>query len=344
MVPKGNPKNLHALADLKGHTISLMTGTNYAEWIQAIPGVNFQGYKDWAQIVPEPAIGRTDAALFDQPVVAAQMKEHPEWKIEIVEDYEPRTLKNPAGYSTYAFRQADIQWVTAFSSAVQRMQYNGEMKKILTKWGLTGYNNEERQLFSLDDMTQFLPSLLQGALLTITVSLIAFALAMVCGLATGLARMSRIWPLRVVAAIYIQFIRGTPLLLQLFFIYYVLPYAGIVLTPFVSGVLGLTVNYTAYMAEVFRSGIQAVPKGQWEAGASVGMSRRLMLRRIILPQAIRIIVPSIGNFFVSIFKDSALVSVITMRDLMFSGQLVASATYKHFEIFTMLAVIYFLIS
>jgi polar amino acid transport system permease protein len=199
-------------------------------------------------------------------------------------------------------------------------------------------------MFSLDDMILFLPSLLHGAMLTISVSLLAFALALVCGLATGVARISRLWPLRAVAAVYIQFIRGTPLLLQLFFIYYVLPYAGIVLTPFISGVLGLTLNYTAYMAEVFRSGIQAIPKGQWEAGASVGMSRRLMLHRIILPQAVRIILPSIGNFFVSIFKDSALVSVITMRDLMFSGQLLASATYKHFEIFTMVAVIYFLIS
>jgi polar amino acid transport system permease protein len=199
-------------------------------------------------------------------------------------------------------------------------------------------------MFSLDDMIQFLPPLLHGALLTVTVSLLAFCLALVCGLATGIARMSRLWPLRTLAAVYIQFIRGTPLLLQLFFIYYVLPYAGIVLSPFISGVLGLTINYTAYMAEVFRAGIQAIPKGQWEAGASVGMSRRLMLRRIILPQAIRIIVPSIGNFFVSIFKDSALVSVITMRDLMFSGQLLASATYKHFEIFTMVAAIYFLIS
>jgi polar amino acid transport system permease protein len=147
-----------------------------------------------------------------------------------------------------------------------------------------------------------------------------------------------------VAACYIQFIRGTPLLLQLFFIYYVLPYVGIVLTPFVSGAIGLTMNYAAYMAEVFRSGIQAIPKGQWEAGSSVGMSRSLLMRRIILPQAMRIIVPPIGNFFVSIFKDSALVSVITMRDLMFSGELLASATYKHFEIFTMVAVIYFLIS
>jgi polar amino acid transport system permease protein len=199
-------------------------------------------------------------------------------------------------------------------------------------------------IFSLDDMIGFLPSLLHGAMLTIAVSLLAFGLALVFGLATGIARISRLMPLRVVAACYIQFIRGTPLLLQLFFIYYVLPYVGIVLTPFVSGALGLTLNYAAYMAEVFRSGIQAIPKGQWEAGQSVGMSRRLLMRRIILPQAIRIIIPSIGNFFVSIFKDSALVSVITMRDLMFSGQLLASATYKHFEIFAEVAVIYFLIS
>jgi ectoine/hydroxyectoine ABC transporter permease protein EhuD len=199
-------------------------------------------------------------------------------------------------------------------------------------------------IFSIDDMITFLPTLLRGALLTITVSLLAFGLALVFGLMVGIARISRVMPLRAVAAFYIQFIRGTPLLLQLFFIYYVLPYVGIVLTPFVSGALGLTLNYAAYMAEVFRSGILAIPKGQWEAGSSVGMSRRLLLRRIILPQAVRIIIPSLGNFFVSIFKDSALVSVITMRDLMFSGQLLASATYKHFEIFTEVAVIYFLIS
>ncbi len=141
VVPKGNPHNLHQLADLKGYTIGTLLGTNYAEWIQAVPGVKFQGYKDWAQIVPELAIGRTDAALFDQPVVAAQMKEHPEWKIEIVADYEPNTVKNPTGYSSYAFRQSDIQWITAFSSAVQWMQYNNKMKDILSKWGLTGYNN-----------------------------------------------------------------------------------------------------------------------------------------------------------------------------------------------------------
>src|SRR5580693_3775919 len=196
----------------------------------------------------------------------------------------------------------------------------------------------------LQEMFSFLPQLLEGAVITITVSLAAYVFALIGGLVFGLARLSRFIVIRAIATVYVQFIRGTPLLLQLFSIYYVLPYAGIVLSPFVSGVLGLAINYSAYMAEVFRSGIQAVPAGQREAGQSLGMSRRLLMRRIVLPQAFRIVIPPIGNFFVSIFKDSALVSVITMRDLMFSGQLLASATYKHFEIFAMVAVIYFLIS
>ena len=109
------------------------------------------------------------------------------------------------------------------------------------------------------------------------------ALALIVGLVFGIARVSRHLIIRAVATPYVQFIRGTPLLLQLFFIYYVLPYAGIILSPFASGVLGLTLNYSAYMAEVFRAGIQAIPKGQWEAGLSVGMSRRLLLRRPLLP-------------------------------------------------------------
>src|SRR6266849_3663924 len=113
----------------------------YAERLGAIPGVTMQGYKDWQQMMPELALGRVDAVLYDQPVVAAQMKDHPEWKIDIVEDYEPRTFKNPNGYSRYAFRQGDIQLVSAFSAAIEWMEYNQEMQKILTKWGLVGYNN-----------------------------------------------------------------------------------------------------------------------------------------------------------------------------------------------------------
>ena len=199
-------------------------------------------------------------------------------------------------------------------------------------------------MFALEDIRGFMPALLQGAGITISVSLLSFALALVLGLLLGLGRISRVGPVRVMSACYIQFIRGTPLLLQLFFIYYVLPYAGVLLSPFLSGVIGLSINYAAYMAEVFRAGIQAIPKGQWEASAALGMSRKLLMRRIIVPQAIRIIIPPLGNFFVSIFKDSALVSVITLRDLTFTAEILAAATFKHFEIFAMVAAIYLAIS
>jgi len=197
---------------------------------------------------------------------------------------------------------------------------------------------------ALREMISFLPPLLEGTRITITVSAVAYLLSLVLGLLFGLGRIAPFWLVRWVAAAYVQFFRGTPLLLQLFFIYYIMPYAGVVLSPFTSGVMGLTINYSAYMAEVFRSGIQAIPPGQWAAAQSLGMSRSQLMRRIILPQAIRVVIPPLGNFLVSIFKDSALVSVITMRDLMFSGELLASATFKHFQIFALVALIYFVIS
>jgi polar amino acid transport system permease protein len=194
------------------------------------------------------------------------------------------------------------------------------------------------------DMWSFMPALMEGAGITVSVSLLSFFLALLVGLLLALARMSQFKPIRMISACYIQFIRGTPMLLQLFFIYYVLPYAGILLSPFISGVLGLGANYAAYMAEVFRAGIQAIPKGQWDASAALGMSRPLLMQRIIVPQAIRIVIPPLGNFFISMFKDSALVSVITLRDLTFTAEILAAATFKHFEIFGMVAAIYLAIS
>ncbi|BCG82171.1 hypothetical protein MesoLj113b_57130 [Mesorhizobium sp. 113-3-3] len=123
-----------------------------------------------------------------------------------------------------------------------------------------------------------------------------------------------------------------------------MPFSGIVFSPFVAGVLGLTINCGAYMAEVFRAGIIAVPRGQREAAMSIGMSNYKMMTIIILPQAIKIVIPPFGNFFVGIFKDSAMLSVITMNELLFTGEQLAAATYRNFEIFAMVGLIYFAIS
>jgi len=140
VVAKGNPQNIKQLADLKGKRIGTLTGTNYMEWLGEISGVTPTPYTDWVQMLPQLAIGRLDAVLYDQPVMAATIKDHPEWKVEMVEDYVPKTEKNPNGYSRYVFRQGDIQLVSAVSAAIEWLEYNGEIKKILTKWGLTGYN------------------------------------------------------------------------------------------------------------------------------------------------------------------------------------------------------------
>ena len=198
--------------------------------------------------------------------------------------------------------------------------------------------------FTWADVRSFLPDLLRGTEVTIRLTLLSMIVALIVGLVIALARLSRRWWLRVPATVYLEFIRGTPLLLQLFYIYYVLPVFGVKLPAFTAGVIGLSLNYGAYLSEVYRSGILAIPAGQREAAASLGMSHVLIMRRVILPQAIRIIIPPVGNYFISLFKDSALASVITIREVMRTGNLLAASTFKHFQIYTMVALIYLAIS
>ena len=171
-------------------------------------------------------------------------------------------------------------------------------------------------------------------------TVIVMMLSLVIGLVVALARLSRLKTLRTVATFYVEVIRGTPCMLQLFYIYFVLPAFGIKIGPFAAGVVGLTVNYAAYLSEVYRAGIQAVAKGQVEAALSLGMSRAKMMRLVILPQAIRIVVPPLGNYFISLFKDTALASTITVKELIFSGQIIAATNFQYFTIFTIAGMIY----
>jgi ectoine/hydroxyectoine ABC transporter permease protein EhuD len=199
-------------------------------------------------------------------------------------------------------------------------------------------------LFNFSGAGEYLPDLLLGALVSIELTLSVMALSLVFGLIVALARMTRFRAVRAAATFYIEIIRGTPALLQLFYIYFVLPAFGIKLPPFTAGVIGLTLNYSAYLSEVYRAGIQAVAKGQLEAAQALGMSRTLMMRLIILPQAIRIVVPPLGNYFISLFKDTALASLITVRELLFTGQIIAATNFQFFAIFTIIGVIYLAIS
>lgn len=201
-----------------------------------------------------------------------------------------------------------------------------------------------QKLFAFRSALDYLPDLMRGALISVELTICVMLLSLVFGLILALGKLGRNSALRVLASIYIEVVRGTPALLQLFYIYFVLPSFGIRFDPFLSGVVGLTINYSAYLAEVYRAGIEAVPNGQIEAARALGMSRRMMLRIVILPQAIRIVVPPLGNYFISLFKDTSLVSIVTVKELMFTGQIISSMNFQYFTVFTIVGIIYLSLS
>ena len=193
------------------------------------------------------------------------------------------------------------------------------------------------ELFNPQVAVENVGPLLGGLLITVELTFVVITLSLVCGLLVALAGMSRLAPLRWLVKAYIEVMRGTPLLLQLIYVYYVLPEIGIRLNAFTAGVLALTLNYSAYISEVYRSGIQAIAKGQHDAAAALGMTRALAMRRIILPQAIRIVVPTLGNYFIGLFKDTALCSAVSIQELVFTAQVHAALNFQYFTLYTVVA-------
>jgi His/Glu/Gln/Arg/opine family amino acid ABC transporter permease subunit len=197
------------------------------------------------------------------------------------------------------------------------------------------------ELFNPAVAVEALGPLLAGLLMTVELTIVVMALSLVFALFVALGGMSRFWPLRWVVKTYIEIIRGTPLLLQLVYIYYALPeIAGIRFDPFTAGVIALTLNYSAYISEVYRSGIQAIGRGQHDAAAALGMTGPLAMRRIILPQAIRIVIPSLGNYFIGLFKDTALCSAVSIQEVLFTAQIIAAQSFQYFTLYTVVLIMY----
>ncbi|MDQ6419700.1 amino acid ABC transporter permease [Paenibacillus sp. LHD-117] len=188
------------------------------------------------------------------------------------------------------------------------------------------------------------PSFLRGAWMTLQLSFFGVLLGTALGVVFALLRISNFWLLRVIASAYIEIIRGTPMLVQIIIIYYGLTEFGINLPPFMSAVLALTINSSAYMAEVFRAGIAAIDKGQMEAARSLGLSRAQAMRYVVLPQAFRNMLPAIGNEFIVIIKDSSLVSTIGIAEILYNTQTIRGVTFQPLEPLLVAAAIYFVMT
>lgn len=196
----------------------------------------------------------------------------------------------------------------------------------------------------LADAIEFLPILLQGVKLTVLVTIGSLVLSTLLGLVWALMRVSGIKLLDVSARMIVNFIRGIPIIVQLFYIYFVMPDFGVTLSALQAAIIGLGIAYSAYQAENFRAGIEAIDHGQIEAAQSIGMGWWMVMRRVVLPQAFRIVLPPYGNVMIMMLKDSSQASTITVAELALQGKLIASSTFKNTSVFTLVAILYLCMS
>ncbi len=190
------------------------------------------------------------------------------------------------------------------------------------------------------DAILFLPVLLKGLGMTIVLTLAALAVSLTLGLVWAVMGLSRFMMLRIISRVVVNVVRGIPIIVQLFCVYFVLPELGISLAPFAAGVIGLGLAYSVYQAENFRAGFEAVDVNLIEAGKSLGMSDRQIMRRIVLPLGFKIALPAFGNTTVMLLKDSSIASTITIAELTRAGQLLAISTFKNGTVYTLIALLY----
>ena len=189
-----------------------------------------------------------------------------------------------------------------------------------------------------------LPELLRALVVTVEATVGGTTVAVIIGVMLAIGRRSPIAIVRLSIGFVVEFIRSTPLLVQLFFLFFVLPTYGLTLSPMATGILGLGLHFGAYMSEVFRAGIEAVPRSQWEAARALHLSRFRTWYSVVLPQALRVVTPVLGNYAISMFKDSALLSTISVLELMGRAQIIASQTYLYFVPLTLVGLLYFGVS
>ncbi len=260
------------------------------------------------------------------------------------------------GYYGIGVRKEDKALLAALNQAIKELADDHALERIYRKYnvwddrqeGLKEYKaevvSERKSISTIREWPKYLPLLLVGAVKTVEISVLSMALAVVVGLVVVLVRLYGLPPLQWLAKAYVEVIRGTPLLIQLFLIYYGLPEIGIRLNAFCAAILGLGLNYAASEAENYRAGIQAIPHGQTEAAMALGMSRWQSLHHVVLPQALRLVIPPVTNDFIAMFKDSSIVSVITMVELTKVYGMLAMSTYDYIGLGLMTAAIYFALS
>jgi len=357
---KGGP-DITSLDQLSGKSIGTLSQTHALAMLEETPGVIVKTYDEEINAYADVANGRLDGVLLDFPIAKYYASPNPHLQL----------VGPPFGRLQYgiALRKNEPELQTELNAALEKVITSGELREILSKWGLwtptmahelgqpeapslpetefTTFVESHAQnaglLTRLGRLLDYWPLLLAGAWMTLKVSLVGMVLAVGVGFSLATLRVFGPAPLQILATLYIEIVRGTPLLIQLLLIFYGLPNLGIKLDPFLAGVLGLGLNYAAYEAENYRAGLLAIPKGQMEAARALGMTHLQGLRFVVMPQSFRLVLPPVTNDFISLLKDSSLVSMVTLIDLTGAYNRIATQTFDYFGAGILVAAIYLLI-
>lgn len=365
LVTRANDDRIASLEDC--HRLGAVVGTlgeTAASRMLDAEGIQAKVYDAQREPYTDLQLERIDAVLLDLPIAIYYAKDNPALKF----------VGNPVGrgYYAIAFRLEQETLASEFDAAIEQLAASGELRRLYEKWRIW---NDDQQLLAEPGLREaalaelknatpeqaappawqfrnYLPLLVEAAWVTIKISLLSMTLAMAIGLVVSLARLYGPLPVRVLAITYVEFFRGIPVLLLLYLLYYGLPALvaqadwGFEFKPsdMTVAVLAFGLNYAAYEAEIYRAGISSIPIGQWEAAASLGMPKVTTFRRIILPQAMRTIIPPVTNDFVALFKDTSVVSVIAVVELTKQYQMLAKSSLKYFEVGAATAVLYLIMS
>jgi len=348
----------------KGFTVGTLTGSAAVRVLKerGFKDEQIKQYDDQDGLYKDLSLGRgLRAVVFDLTAAIYYAAPDPHLKFgQAIPGLKFAGQPFAPGYYGIAVKKDNDQLALQLSSAIDRLRESGELKGILAKWDL--WNTDQYQLYlqygpdrttvkELWTFDLYFPMLLAGAYWTVFITIFGFALAMLLGLPLSLMRLYGPWPLKTAATVYVEFFRGIPVLLLLYFLYYGLGAFSVdwglpllKLDPYQAAILGFGLNYAAYEAEIYRAGIGSIPAGQWEAAASLGMSTPLTFRRIILPQAVRVILPPMTNDLVALFKDTSVVSIIAVTELSTTYQILTKSGGGYVQIGLCTAALYLVMS
>ena len=325
-------------ADLKGKTVAVKRGSEgetFANSIKDKYGFTVKALADSATMYDDVKAGNSVAVFDDYPVLAYGVSQNNGLKIVT-----PKEQGSSYGFAVNKGQNADL--LAAFDAGLANLKASGQYQKILDKYLAAPETAKQTSFFEL--LANSFPALMKGLGMTLLATALSLIIALVLGIVFGFLKVSESRVLRIIASIYVEIFRGTPLLVQAFFFYFGLPQlTGRPLDVLTAGVITLSLNAGAYMTEIVRGGIQSVDPGQLEASRSLGLGYVTSMRRVVVPQAIKIMTPSFINQFVITLKDTSLLAVIGFAELTYQGQQIYASNFRTGETLLIVAALYFIV-